>query len=194
MPIYLPSLTLLLTIQKERSPSLSDFPEQDATLQANSPVSESLLETSQIPSPTPNQPRGTGSRWTAGINPTNILTGAPRSRKGVHFMSFQDIRNLTSYHAAFAAAVAQTPYKRLYRNNLPPPPKSWKQMLKYPYKQGFSNATRVEYSKLRDKNMYEEVEYNGEYLLLLIWVFTYKFDSNGYLIRYKARLCGRGDL
>jgi hypothetical protein len=38
-------------------------------------------------------------------------------------------------------------------------------MLKHPYKQGFSNATRVEYSKLGDKNMYEEVEYNGEYLL-----------------------------
>jgi hypothetical protein len=67
-------------------------------------------------------------------------------------------------------------------------------MLKHPYKQGFSNAARVEYGKLGDKNMYEEVEHNGEYLLPLMWVFTYKFDSNGYLIRYKARLCGRGDL
>jgi hypothetical protein len=168
MPIYLPSPTLLLTIQKERSPLLLDFPEQDATLQANSPVLESLPETSQIPSPTPNQPRGTGSRWTAGINPTNILTRTPRSRKGVYFISLQDIRNLTSYHAVFAAAVAQTPHKRLYRDNLLPPPKSWKQMLKHPYKQGFSNAARVEYGKLGDKNIYEEVEYNGEYLLLLI--------------------------
>jgi hypothetical protein len=62
MPIYLPSPILSPTIQKERSLSLSDFPEQDATLQANSLVSESPPETSQIPSPTPNQPRGTGSR------------------------------------------------------------------------------------------------------------------------------------
>jgi hypothetical protein len=38
------------------------------------------------------------------------------------------------------------------------------------------------------------MEHNGEYLLLLMWVFTYKFDNNGYLIRYKARFYGRGDL
>ena len=27
-----------------------------------------------------------------------------------------------------------------------------------------------------------------------MWVFTYKFDTNGYLIKYKARICVRGDL
>jgi hypothetical protein len=42
--------------------------------------------------------------------------------------------------------------------------------------------------------MYKEVEYNGKYLLLLMWVFTYKFDSNSYLIRYKAYFCDKGDL
>jgi hypothetical protein len=39
-------------------------------------------------------------------------------------MFFQDIRNLTSYYAVFAATVAQTLYKKLHRNNLLPPPKS----------------------------------------------------------------------
>jgi hypothetical protein len=39
-------------------------------------------------------------------------------------MFFQDIRNLTSYYIAFAATVAQILYKRLYRDNLLPPPKS----------------------------------------------------------------------
>ena len=28
----------------------------------------------------------------------------------------------------------------------------------------------------------------------LIWIFTYKFDQNGHLVKYKARLCIRGDL
>jgi hypothetical protein len=41
-------------------------------------------------------------------------------------------------------------------------------MLKYPYKQGFSNATRIEYSKLGNKNIYKEIEYNNKYLLLFI--------------------------
>jgi hypothetical protein len=67
-------------------------------------------------------------------------------------------------------------------------------MLKHSYKQNFSNATRIKYSKLGDKNIYEEVEYNSKYLLLFMWVFTYKFDSNSYLIRYKARLYSKGDL
>jgi hypothetical protein len=102
------------------------------------------------------------------MNPTNILPGVTRSRKGVHFTSFQDICNLTGYYIAFAAVVAQTPYKKLHKDNLPLPPKLYKQMLKHPYKQGFSNVIRVEYSKLGDKNIYEEVEYNNKYLLLLI--------------------------
>jgi hypothetical protein len=41
-------------------------------------------------------------------------------------MFFQDIRNLTSYHATFATTIAQTPHKKLHKNNLPPPPKLWK--------------------------------------------------------------------
>jgi hypothetical protein len=108
-------------------------------------------------------------------------------------MFFQDIRNLTSYYAVFAVTIAQTLHKRLYRDNLLLPPKSWKQMLKYSYKQGFSNVTRIKYNKLENKNIYEKIEYNSKYLLLLIWVFTYKFDSNSYLIRYKACLYGRRD-
>jgi Reverse transcriptase (RNA-dependent DNA polymerase) len=30
--------------------------------------------------------------------------------------------------------------------------------------------------------------------LPLLWVFKYKFDTNGYLTKFKARLCVRGDL
>ena len=30
--------------------------------------------------------------------------------------------------------------------------------------------------------------------LPLVWVFTYKFDTNRYLSKYKALLCVRGDL
>ncbi|KAJ5260580.1 hypothetical protein N7478_012185 [Penicillium angulare] len=34
----------------------------------------------------------------------------------------------------------------------------------------------------------------GIQILPLRWVFTYKFDSNGFLTKLKARICVRGDL
>jgi hypothetical protein len=39
-------------------------------------------------------------------------------------MFFQDIRNLTSYYAAFVITIAQILHKKLYKNNLLPPLKS----------------------------------------------------------------------
>ena len=49
-------------------------------------------------------------------------------------------------------------------------------------------------NSLKAKETFELVVYpeNGQ-VLPLKWVFTYKFDEAGYLIRYKARLCVRGD-
>ncbi|KAL1952902.1 hypothetical protein VTO42DRAFT_3967 [Malbranchea cinnamomea] len=45
--------------------------------------------------------------------------------------------------------------------------------------------------------MYKKVprpkNYNG-YILPLKWVWTYKFDDDGFLTKYKAKLCVRGDL
>jgi len=31
-------------------------------------------------------------------------------------------------------------------------------------------------------------------IIPVTWVFIYKFNTNGYLIKFKARLCVRGDL
>jgi hypothetical protein len=42
--------------------------------------------------------------------------------------------------------------------------------------------------------MYKEIEYNNKYLLLFIKVFTYKFNSNSYFIRYKVYFYNKGDL
>ncbi|RKK11230.1 hypothetical protein BFJ67_g18113, partial [Fusarium oxysporum f. sp. cepae] len=42
---------------------------------------------------------------------------------------------------------------------------------------------------------FELVDYpEGKQVLPLKWVFTYKLDDAGYLIRHKARICVRGDL
>jgi len=34
----------------------------------------------------------------------------------------------------------------------------------------------------------------GEKIIPLAWVFTYKIDPDGYLIKHKARIVARGDL
>lgn len=44
------------------------------------------------------------------------------------------------------------------------------------------------------KNMQEKFIIDTEEILQLMWVYTYKFDADGYLSSYKARLVARGDL
>jgi hypothetical protein len=56
---------------------------------------------------------------------------------------------------------------------------------------------RKEIDSLTQKETYEVVEKPkdlGKQVLPLLWVFSYKFDQNGYLQKLKARICVRGDL
>jgi hypothetical protein len=34
----------------------------------------------------------------------------------------------------------------------------------------------------------------GHFIIPVMWVFTYKFNTNGYLVKFKARLVVHGDL
>ena len=68
-------------------------------------------------------------------------------------------------------------------------------MLKHPHSQGFQAAAEKEFRFLIGRNTFKPVEYpSGKQILPLMWVFTYKFDKDGYLSKYKARLCIRSDL
>jgi len=54
-----------------------------------------------------------------------------------------------------------------------------------------------EYNDLKRRGIFETVlkeEATNDQILPLKWVFKYKFDSDGYLQKLKARLCVRGDL
>jgi hypothetical protein len=67
------------------------------------------------------------------------------------------------------------------------------------HKQGFIAAMQREISDVKRKDTYKTItwkEFNARdnEVLPLLWVFKYKFDSGGYLIKYKARICVRGDL
>ena len=55
----------------------------------------------------------------------------------------------------------------------------------------------AEIAALKSKGTWTEVPYSSIKNVSTVpttWVFKYKFDDQGFLIKYKARLCARGDL
>ena len=77
-------------------------------------------------------------------------------------------------------------------------------MLAYPNAIEFKKAADKEFNTLYAKNTFEYIEQTDieqtdfkktdKKILPLMWIFKYKFDTDGCLIKYKARLCARGDL
>ena len=100
---------------------------------------------------------------------------------------------LPQFYTAFSAAASKT--VRPHRDTLPKPPEHWRGLLKHPHAEGFKKAADIEYNALLAKNTWKvKPKRSGLKLLPIRWVFTYKFDEAGYLIKYKARLVARGDL
>ncbi|KAI0996370.1 hypothetical protein K3495_g11810 [Podosphaera aphanis] len=82
---------------------------------------------------------------------------------------------------------------KIHRDQLAPPPTSWKELIKHPYKSEILTATRLEFNHLMKETLEVDNEYKG-HTVPLKWMRTYKFNSNGFLTKFKSRLCVRGDL
>jgi hypothetical protein len=125
------------------------------------------------------------------ILPDHIVDGTrSRKRKEAYATLLQQPHLNEAIYAAF-----MTGTKRTHRDDLPPPPKNWKDLQKHPHRTGFEAALRKEYQAIEDRGTFViEPRPHRHQVLPLIWVFTYKFDTDGYLTKYKARLCVRGDL
>jgi hypothetical protein len=67
-------------------------------------------------------------------------------------------------------------------------------MLKHLYLTEYQRAIVKEFTSLLDYKTFEYKEHSNKKLVLLMWVFTNKFDKDGFLINFKARLIARGDL
>jgi hypothetical protein len=88
---------------------------------------------------------------------------------------------------------------RLHRDQLPPEPKSWKAMMQGSYHSQWLQAANEEVQRLLGMNAFiaaltKDAEAEKVNITPLTWVFKYKFDSDGFLLKFKARLCVRGDL
>ena len=134
------------------------------------------------------------------VNEGNIVEGKrKRERKRAVFTTLlESIEQKSFFYTAFATALNDRS-NRPHRTNLPSPPGNWSQMLRHPHCAGFQAAARKEYSTLEGQNTWDcirtdSIDDSTTTVLPVMWVFTYKFDEDGYLIKYKARLVVRGDL
>ena len=82
-----------------------------------------------------------------------------------------------------------------HRDDLPPPPNTWKEMMNHPKSAHFRAAAHKEMRALLYKHTWDEVQKLPQTKTLPTkWVFLYKEDNDGYVTKFKARLCARGDL
>jgi hypothetical protein len=86
--------------------------------------------------------------------------------------------------------------RKIHRTELPAAPKYWNQLQTHPHRLGFKAAAEKEITDLRKQDTFQSIQDSSvrSFVIPLMWVFTYKFDDNGYLVKYKARLVVRGDL
>jgi hypothetical protein len=139
----------------------------------------------------------------AALDVANILDG-PRSRRQkrdadyAYLTSFEAVEDTSVTLQAFATGLlTPKPSMTQHRDELPPPPECFRKVWDHPLSEGFNHAMRVELEGLRSKGTYQDIEMprdQGIQVLPLMWVYTYKFDQDGFLIKCKARICVRGDL
>jgi hypothetical protein len=137
------------------------------------------------------EPQGRKTR-SADLDLANIVD-RPRTRRPRQRYEEPD----AAFHTAFNEGSLIS--LRLHQNTLPPPPKNWKEMSRHRFSSQWHDAAVQEINTVRDRGTYVKVrlcdiDLKQHRVLPLTWVFTYKYDSQGYLTRFKARLCVRGDL
>lgn len=113
------------------------------------------------------------------------------------FQRHQNTLGRLDKHSNTLSAFA-TSNKRRHRSELPPPPDHWGHLFKHIDRIGFKLAAAEEINQLETKKTFDVVDTSSlppnQEVIPLRWVFTYKFDPAGYLTRFKARICVRGDL
>ncbi|KAK1912880.1 hypothetical protein P3342_004816 [Pyrenophora teres f. teres] len=121
------------------------------------------------------------------LSQDNIITG--RRRRQAHYIE-----------AALTFPTASQPTRsdptRIHRDDLPPPPRHWKELKRHAHGKQFKAAAYAEFNSCWKKGTFAKPDITADTTdaVPLMWVFTYKFNEDGYLLKYKARLVVRGDL
>ena len=99
------------------------------------------------------------------------------------------------YYSVFLAGSTQKP-ARIYSRDLPQVPRTYKELGHHQYGPGFKQAALKEWQTLCDQDTFQECPVADilHFIIPLMWVFTYKLDEDGYLLKFKAQLVVQGDL
>lgn len=182
--------------EEDIDPPQNDHEAQlQADMQASIDRPESLDPINIIEDPLYERPRP--RREIRGdFNEDNIVTGKRVRRPNPRYSNFATAQGKEALFQALSIGLREPQSNKQYhRNDLPPPPKNWRELLNHPLKDLILAAADLEYNALQTRNTWKKVGYPaGKQVLPVKWVFTYKFDEEGYLIKAKARICVRGDL
>jgi hypothetical protein len=91
----------------------------------------------------------------------------------------------------------QLSINRSHISNLSPSPAHWRAMLRHSHAKEFRKAAQMKYETIENRDTWQIVDRpksENNQIISLKWIFTYKIDSNDYLIKYKARIVIRDDL
>ena len=169
-------------------------------------MSDSTLATPTLATPTPSQNVSLGPRTrkpyntSQGVSQSNIIEGrrAPKPRRQAYLAHLEQPEALIPYYTAFLVNRLANTRNKLHRDELPDPPRTWKEAQKHLHSAGFTSAAQKELAELDRKGTWRLVDSKDIDSTIkplpLKWVFAYKFDKDGFLDRYKARICVRGDL
>lgn len=204
-PGYLPS-PAPSSSRGEDTPDTSD-PSSPANTPSDSATPSSSAQPEEVP-PLAQAPKAKKPKhWSkTTINEANIQPeGTSRTRKPNPLRGFNyhtaledaSAGGMGSFYGAFTTSMIKE--KRPHRDHLLAEPRFYHQMLKHPEATGFLRAIDVEIKALQSKQTWKEVSWThakeaGKTPIPTTWVFKYKFDNEGYLVKHKARLCARGDL
>jgi hypothetical protein len=115
------------------------------------------------------------------------------------FDDFKPQKIIRTWEGAFNAGRRT----RLHHKRLPKPPKTHRDLATHPLRNDFIEAQKAHLREHERMRSFQEVSKScakGQQILSCMWVFIYKLDKHGYLIKCKARLvvCGNqqaiGDL
>jgi hypothetical protein len=111
---------------------------------------------------------------------------------------YVELLEICRYLGIVIELLNEAPKIRIHPDQLSAEPKRWKDLVHYSSHAEFGKANRKEIDRLIQRSCFGRAARASELIdaeiLTLMWVFTYKFDEDRYLYKFKARLVVRGDL